>query len=338
MKKDPAIDTAAVRPAPAERRTPPDSTRAHPDARSRLLTVLAGLWMLDGLLQLQPYMFTKDFGSQTIAPAAQDNPGWVGDAVTWAARLLTDHPVTLDTAFALIQLALGIGIAYRPTRRVALAASIPWACSVWLFGEGLGGLLTGEANPLTGAPGSALLYALCAVLLWPASADAGPFPAAGALGAQRAKIAWSALWIAMAYLTLQPTNRAPSAFTVAMTGGMMSMGEPRWYTSLQDPLARLTLGHDLAIAIILAVLLALIAASVWLPATALVRAGLVAAMVLGLVYWVCGQAFGMPFMGMATDPNSGPLLVLLAACFWPGASRPTESATRVVAVPDGAAA
>lgn len=291
--------------------------------RERLQTALAGLWLLDGLLQLQPYMFTRNFAAQTLTPAAQGEPGWVARPVTWVAGLVSGHAVAADACFALVQIALGLAIAYPRTRRAALRASIVWAGGVWLFGEGLGGLLSGDANPLTGAPGAAVLYGLAAVLLWPRSLavthGTGRFPAAGLLGARGARLVWSVLWAGLAALSLLPANRAPGAFVVTMTGGMMSMGEPVWYTTMQDHLARLTLGHDLVLALVLAALLALVAASAWAHDQRVVRAGLVSAMVLGLVYWVCGQAFGMPFMGMATDPNAGPLLALLALAYWPAA-------------------
>ena len=39
---------------------------------------------------------------------------------------------------------------------------------------------------------------------------------------------------------------------------------------------------------------------------------------LGLAFWVA-KGFGGIATGQATDPNSGPLLILLAACFWPPA-------------------
>ncbi len=91
----------------------------------------------------------------------------------------------LNTIFATIQLLLGVGIAFRPTVRFALAASIAWSLGVWWFGEGLGGVLNGGADPLNGAPGAVILYALLAVLLWPADRPGTPasFIAARAVGA-----------------------------------------------------------------------------------------------------------------------------------------------------------
>ena len=47
------------------------------------------------------------------------------------------------------------------------------------------------------------------------------------------------------------------------------------------------------------------------------RLFLVAGAALALVYWVFGEAFGEPFSGIATDPNTGPLLVLLALALYP---------------------
>ena len=44
---------------------------------------------------------------------------------------------------------------------------------------------------------------------------------------------------------------------------------------------------------------------------------LVAGAALALDYWVFGEAFGQPFTGIATDPNTGPLLVLLALALYP---------------------
>jgi len=50
------------------------------------------------------------------------------------------------------------------------------------------------------------------------------------------------------------------------------------------------------------------------------RAALTLAAVVALVTWVVGQNLGGIFTGAGTDPNSGPLLVLLAAAYWPASS------------------
>ena len=165
-----------------------------------------------------------------------------------------------NTIFATTQLLLALGIAFRPTARLALAASIAWAAGVWWFGEGLGGVLTGNASPVGGTPGAVIIYALLAVLLWPAdrAGEPAPFTAARAIGTRPAQ----ALWL------------------------------------------------------VLAVALALAAAGVYLPWPA-VKAPLVLAIVVAMAIWVFGEALGAIFTGSGTDPNSGPLLVLLALAYWP---------------------
>src|SRR3984957_21332296 len=143
-----------------------DATRAAMDSRRVLQLGLAAVWLLDGVLQYQSWMFTKAFG-QLLAGAASGNPAVIAGPITWDAHLVEHYPVPLNAAFATIQLLLGLGIAWRPTVRVALGASIVWSLAVWWLGEGLGGVLTGTASPLSGAPGPVILYALLAVLLWP---------------------------------------------------------------------------------------------------------------------------------------------------------------------------
>ena len=71
----------------------------------------------------------------------------------------------------------------------------------------------------------------------------------------------------------------------------------------------------------LAVLLAIVAIGIYLPARA-GNATIVLAAALGLGFWVVGENFGALFTNSATDVNSGPLLVLLAVAFW--RPRPTR--------------
>src|SRR5215472_17330114 len=88
------------------------------DARRRLQLLLAGLWLLDGVLQLQPVMFTRRFPAM-LAESASGQPGVVAAPVTWAARLIAGHPAPANAAFAAVQIALGLGLglAWRPAVR-----------------------------------------------------------------------------------------------------------------------------------------------------------------------------------------------------------------------------
>ena len=186
-----------------------------PDVRRILQLVLAAIWLLDGVLQYQSFMFTKAFG-QMIGATSSGNPGVVARPINWNATLVEHHLVLVNTIFATIQLLIGLGIAWRPTVRLALAASIAWSLGVWWFGEGLGGVLSGAASPLNGAPGAVMIYALLAVLLWPsdritASGAPAPFVAARAVGATVARGLWVVLWGSLAYFALTPANRAPTA-------------------------------------------------------------------------------------------------------------------------------
>ena len=322
------IAAAGVRPAWRSRMGAGAGTaRGAPDARRLLQLTLAGIWLLDGLLQYQAFMFSKGF-SDMLAGTASGNPGVVASPITWDATLVEHHLVLLNSVFATIQLLIGIGIAWRPTVRVALAVSIAWSLGVWWFGEGLGMVLTGDASPVNGAPGAVILYALLAVLLWPSDRPGrlAPFVAARAVGVPVARALWLVLWLSLAYFALLPGNRAPQALHDMIAG--MTDGQPGWLAALDRGAASLVAHQGLAASIVLAVALAIIAVGVYLPAPA-ARGTLVLAIVVAAVIWVFGEAFGEIMAGGATDPNSGPLLALLALTYWPAravAPAPTRTA------------
>jgi hypothetical protein len=284
------------------------------DMRRALQLVLAAIWLLDAVLQYQSFMYTKAFG-QMLAGTASGNPSVIARPITWDAALVEHHLVLINTIFATIQLVIGFGIALRPTVRYALALSVAWSLGVWWFGEGLGGVLSGTASPLNGAPGAVIIYALLAVLLWPAGRDVrAPFAAARAVGAPVARGLWLVLWLSLAYFALTPANRAPQAASTMISG--MESGNPGWLAALDRGAASLVSGQGLAASVVLAVALILVAAGVYLPAPA-ARATLALAIVVALVIWVFGEAFGMIMAGGATDPNSGLPLILLALSYWP---------------------
>jgi hypothetical protein len=295
------------------------------DARRALQLVLAGIWLLDAVLQYQSFMYSKAF-SQMIAGTASGNPGVIARPITWNATLVEHHSVLVNTIFATIQLLLAFGIAFRPTVRLALAASIAWAIGVWWFGEGLGMVLTGSASPVNGAPGAVIIYGLLAVLLWPADrgGEPAPFTAARAIGARAARVLWIALWLSLAYFALLPASRSPQGLSGMISG--MENGEPGWLASLDKGAASLLAGQGLTASITLAVAFTLIAVGVYLPRPA-ARATLVLAIVVAAVIWVFGEGFGTILTGGGTDPNSGPLLALLALTYWPVKIMPATTMT-----------
>ncbi len=292
-----------------------ETARGAPDVRRRLQLALAGIWLLVALLQYQSFMFSSAF-NQMIGATAAGNPRVVASPITWDATLVSHHPVLLNSIFATIQLLIGIGIACRPTVRLALAASVAWALAVWWFGEGLGMVLTSSASPVNGAPGAVIIYALLAILLWPAdrAGRQAPFTAARAVGAPVARALWLVLWLSLAYFALLPGNRAPQALNSMIAS--MESGEPGWLAALERGAASLVAHQGLAASIVLAIALVIIAVGVYLPARP-ARATLVLAIVVAAVIWVFGEAFGTILTGGGTDPNSGPLLILLALTYWP---------------------
>lgn len=260
----------------------------------RLRLALAAVWLLDAALQYQPFMFTRAFG-QSLAASAQGNPRVVAAPITWSAGIIEQHAVVANAAFATIQLLIAVGMAWRPAVRFALAASVAWSVAIWWLGEGLGGVLTGDASPWNGSPGAVLIYALLAVLLWPGGRDApASFVAGRPLGRLPARLLWLALWGSMAFLTLQ-------------TAGMASPG--------QQASAFLALVFDL------------VAVGIFLPPPC-ARVAVIMAAAAGAAIWVIGEHFGAIFTGSATDPNSGLLLVLLAAAYWPARTSLSRSGSQ----------
>ena len=131
--------------------------------RRGIQIALGALWLLDGLLQLQPRMFTAAFATDVIAPAAQGQPGLISGPMHLLMALFLWHPALANTGIALTQIGLGVLILWRRTAWLGLWGSVGWGLFVWLVGEGLSGLANLHGMMLMGLPGAALVYALLAV-------------------------------------------------------------------------------------------------------------------------------------------------------------------------------
>jgi hypothetical protein len=292
--------------------------------RRGIQIALGVVWLADGALQLQPFMFGRGFVNQILLPSYMGSPAGVTGPAMAFTRLVLHAPAAWNAAFAVTQLLLGAALLWRRTARAALAASVAWALGVWWFGEGLGGVLSGSASPLTGAPGAVILYALLAVLAWPAPGGrraAGSVAAGSPLGLTGARVAWLALWGSFAYFILQAVNRAPGALHDTVAG--LAAGEPGWVAAMDRVVAGAAGNHGTVISVSLAVIFVMTGLGVCWAATT--RAALVLSVITGVAIWVFGENFGGIATGHGTDPNSGLLLMLLAAAFWPLGRQPAPA-------------
>ena len=277
--------------------------------RRHLRLSLAVLWLLDGALQCQPSMFTRNFSQSILAPAGRGLPSGLAAPLHLLAVVVAAHPALTNAAFAITQIALGAGLLTRRFTRLALGASIAWALMVWTAGEGLGGVATG-ATMLVGAPGAALLYAVLAVVAWPSPAGAGERPSWWALPA------WSSLWLAGAGLQLVGGNDSSMSLTMALRSAATS--SPRWIARIDQGLAATHLPRwTPAVVIALDVLVAM-----WALVPGWTRhLSLGLGTVIALAQWLVFQGLGDLTSGQSTDPNCGPLIVLLAGAALSAAPR-----------------
>jgi hypothetical protein len=270
---------------------------------------LGVIWLADGLLQLQPYFF-HHFVSGVLDPAASGQPAIIGHPLRTIATLVGHQQAAFNALFAVAEVAIGTGLLVRRTVKPALLASFAWALGIWLSGEGLGRIFTGDTpNPATGILNTAPLYLFATALLWPRAPRAGEDgPTLGLLGARGARLVWGVLWVATAALWLAPANYGDDALAGTFSAAPSSAG---WLSSLESGAAHLVSGPGGAVTLALAIGSAAIGIGVaWQLGT---RLWLYAAMVLSVVFWFVAEGLAGLFTGQATDIGAGPLIVLIAS-------------------------
>jgi len=283
-----------------QRRTPAVRAYFFSDGVRTVQSVLGLIWLLDGGLQFQSFMYSRGF-TQSIIALGPGQPGWIRSSVDWGAHLAGNNLGFYNTLFALTQVLIGLGLLYRPAVKHALLLNFAWALFVWWFGEAFGMLFMNTAQPLTGAPGGVLLYLLIGLIVWPNGKPGG------LLGVRGTRVMWATLWLLMAYLWLLQASSSANAIHDAINAAPSGMS---WLSSLQDGFASVTKGNGLIFALILAALSAAVAIGVGFNRYA--KQLLILAAALNVLYWLVGQGLGGIFQGGATDPNSGPLFVLMA--------------------------
>jgi len=138
-------------------------------SRKVLQRILGALWLIDGLLQFQPQMFTMNMVNGIMKPMLNGQPGLFEPSLQFIVNQTTLHLTAVNLLIGIVQVCLGLGFLFLPDRWVKelVIVSIVWAFIVWYGGEGMSMLLTGTASILTGAPGAVLLYPLLGFAVYP---------------------------------------------------------------------------------------------------------------------------------------------------------------------------
>ncbi|MCL4319095.1 MAG: hypothetical protein M1596_04280 [Firmicutes bacterium] len=272
-----------------------------------LWRALGAMWVLDGLLQLQPAMPNFAFLEMVIAPNLLGQPGWVVRVMGWGIQAWSNAPITADVVAVFVQVGIGLAVLAgrcRPWGRWALWTSLVWGLFVWIFGEGMGGMLTGQASLVVGDPGSVLFYmASAGLLLLP--------DAMWLTGQVRRGVRWGVvgLWLWGALVQAWPGAGFWSGPTLGtLFQNAAQNAQPPW---LSGPIY---------------------ATAHWVTHHGLVANGVLAHTRLGWlgVLWWLGQDFGV-LGGVGTDPNSAPVIALvLGAAAWSQKPLPDVPALRFI--------
>jgi hypothetical protein len=300
-------------------------------SRKALQRVLGALWLIDGLLQLQPQMFTMNMVNGVMKPMLQGQPGFLEPSLQFIVNQTTLHLIEVNLLIAIVQILLGLGFLLLPDRWVKelVIASFVWALIVWFGGEGLSMLLTGTSSILSGSPGAVMLYPLLGLAVYPrkrsregskdTTAKSGDD---GLLSRKVLRWVLAGFWVYAALLQLQPTWWQPGQISQAI-GSMVGQGGLN--TVLVDPvlnqLSHATVNLEVPLNITLIMVFLVIGIGLAIVNDKYLRPFLIASIIVSVVIWYFTEAFGMILTGMATDFNSGLLLVVMALAVWPHAWR-----------------
>ena len=290
-----------------------------------------GLWLVDGLLQIQPQM-VSGLADQVIKPGAASSPAWVQELAGWGVNLWDYHPVTAATSAVWIQVGIGLWMilaARGPLSQLAGLAGLSWGLIVWAFGEAFGGIFAPGLSVLFGAPGAALLYAIAGALITlPDKAWERERLGRGLLGLT------GAFLLGMALVQAWPGNGfwhgtagGRPGPVAAMAADMASAPQPHPLAALVSGFATFAQSHALAVNLVAVIVLAASGAVLCAHAVrpgspragsllARIQPARTAVAVLAVCCfadWVLIQDLGV-FGGLGTDPNSMlPLILLLTA-------------------------
>ena len=290
-------------------------------SRKVLQRVLGALWLIDGLLQLQPQMFTANMINGVMKPMLQGQPGLIEPSLQFIVAQTTLHITAVNLLVAIVQIGLGLGFLIFSDRWVKelVWISIVWALIVWYGGEGMSMLLTSQASVLTGAPGAVLLYPLLGLVIYPRQQPQGEGGSEeGLLSRKHFRWVLAGFWCFAALLQLQPFWWQDGQISQSI-GAMVGQGGLN--RIVVDPVLLLisndTNTSEIVLNSVLIVIFLALGIALALVKEEQVRPFLIVSIVASVLIWYFAEGFGMVLTGMATDFNSGLLLIIMTLACWP---------------------
>ncbi len=285
--------------------------------------VLGLLWILNGLLQLQPKMFTGDFANQLIRPLANGQPAFVSDPIHLAVSIFLINPAVFNSFIVLVQLSIGSLILFKKTKQTGLVLSIIWGLLVWSIGEAYGGIFTGHFDLLMGAPGAALLYVILALSIYTKEDSELP--------SYLLVFVWSAIWV-LGGVSFALNFHSTNAVGLMLESGLVNA--PYWLSSITKhagwflgslKTAAGTIHHQYMVMsnnlnqdtsatywsiLFMALIEILIGFSPAMRRKARQFMTVIGCILLS-VFWIIGQNAGGYYSGLMTDLNAAPILIFI---------------------------
>jgi hypothetical protein len=279
--------------------------------RTLLWYGFAALWLLDAWLALTPNMGLDQIDIVLMGGFGQ--PAWYINFISNTLYYWIYHH-HLANALMWVEFSVQAAVAVamvvgrdRGLGRWALWVSIVWAVLVWVLAEWMGSLVSGM-NFWTGSPGAALLYVYGAVwLLLPAARTTTP------RARQRARQMLGAWWLLGALVECFPGWWSGTALATEIRGSLVLTAASLRTEPIQWWVNWAAAAPAAANAVLVAAMAAVGATMVWGQGR---RATVVFVMVFLALLWWWGENLGGMFGGIATDPNTAPVWMVLMAAAW----------------------
>lgn len=270
--------------------------------RNAVKYMLGSLWLIDGILQMQPQM-PFGFSHFVVLPAIQSLPGPISTILYPAVMVWNSHGIVFDALASTIQLFIGACfILSRSTRVISITAvvSMIWGVVIWVMAEGMGAVFQSSLSLISGFPGAALIYVIVSALLLSRLSDNG-------IKAYLRGFLF-VFFILSAIIQALPFEGywSPGALS-SIPSGMVLATQPVILSTLHLKFS-IWLSHNYVIWNTLFSLTFLVTGILWIlrsKASAMVTA------VLMLFIWFLGQDFGV-FGMYGTDPNTGLPVILFS--------------------------